>query len=101
MERADQTRVSWAFVRRHFATSLVVLSLLLCLALSALIVRSWFVWDSISRSNWTEEPMTPAAVAWGKKRNPGADLKMVSRGEGYSLTVWRGRVTFGHGLTKD
>jgi hypothetical protein len=88
-------------VRRAVNSLLPIASLLICLALVALSIRSWFVWDTLSRSNTTAEPMTPQALAWGQKAHPGADLQMVARSEGYSLTVWRGRVTLGHGLQKD
>src|SRR5438874_1322739 len=78
---------------------LLVASLTLFLAAIGLWIRSYFKFDAISRSNWTAQPLTAEARAYAKQRN--FDPQFISRGEGFSAQVWRGRVTFVHGLQLD
>jgi len=76
-----------------------ILSTIMLIATVALCVRSFFVYDSIGRSNWSEQPLTDADRAYGKSIK--VDLRFVSRGEGFNLECWRGHLTFCHGVTLD
>jgi hypothetical protein len=82
-------------VHRAFTIAAVGSLLLLC-AIIALIARSFFAFDGISRSNWTARPLDDAARAYA--RTNGGTPRFISRGEGFGLEVWRGRVTFMHGV---
>lgn len=74
----------------------VTLSLLLFVATAALWVRSFRVSDSVSRSNWTERPLSDEAREYAKLK--GFDAKFIGHGEGLSLNSYRGRIVFCRGL---
>ena len=82
--------------KRIFLAIAMTLSLLLFAATVALWVRSFRASDSISRSNWTEQPLNDEAREYAKLK--GFDANFIGHGEGLSLNTYRGRIIFCRGL---
>jgi hypothetical protein len=80
-------------LRRHLFTLCSGASLLVGIAAVVLWARSYSVADAVWWTNWTEQTLTPEALAWARQsRGPAVEVNFVSRGDTVGVFTFRGKL---------